>query len=851
MTFALSNAPSQSEVSEAINYLLANFGSNLVADPSNGQITGPSGVVIAYLYRYIAVKYSDSFDGSVNFGDSPTNKAYYGLRNSDDVVESSNHADYIWFKVAGGGFGTTKFLFYQTSGGRQINFVVSTAIPSTGYVPVGTGSIDLDNITTSTPGADVFAAFFQPTSLQVPRNGNPLTPSFTGINPSLYAIYGTIPVDFVTSQTDSDGAFVNNTWRIGGSSTTGNADIVYTNITVGPPTDAGNYAFWPNPTAMASTPATIYVPIRYKNGLGIVSQSTPAEIQLIFVDQGTTGDQNAEANLYQWSISTPGNPSGTSTYTWATGANSGYTGGNGWSTSVPANPGTPLLVLWVASKKVTAASGVATSSVSWTTGFSIAGAGQNGATGPAGYQNAKPVIYQWAITIPAGPVGTSIYTWAAGTFTPIPSGWSLSISTAPSVGYTLWAASVTISDIATATTSTINWSTASIIAAGYAGTNGTNGTNGSNGTNGTNGTNGSSARICYSKTTLTALSPTPTTITTSGPSSFPPNDSWGAGTVWQDTPPAITAGESVYQSDGIYSFATNNTVWNVPYLSALKVGSLSAITTNTGNLTVTGTIQSNTAAISGTTMTGSGAVIYSSGLFSLGNSSTNITYNGASLNLNGPIVSASNLNVANLAAVSSNTGNLNITGTLQSGSAAISGTSMTGSGGVLYSGGNFAFGNSTTNISFNGSTMTLNGAVVGTGNLQSNSVSNFASAFSSSSANYPNNTWTTMQQVSITTTSSSDVIVLASVGLLQGPSAGIYVRIVRDSTVIYVQQNPTGIGMSGGPDGFAPNLPPAFMVSEYLSPGTYTFYLQFYGINGTNSRSNLINRFISAQASYR
>ena len=143
MPFALMNEPSQSEVSEAINYLLANFGSNIAADPSTGQITGPSGIVIAYLYRYLAIKYADSFDGSVNFGDSPTNRGYYGLRNTDSSVESTNYADYIWYKVEGG-FGTTNFLWYITSGGRQIQFFVGNASPALGYATVGTGSIDLD-----------------------------------------------------------------------------------------------------------------------------------------------------------------------------------------------------------------------------------------------------------------------------------------------------------------------------------------------------------------------------------------------------------------------------------------------------------------------------------------------------------------------------------------------------------------------------------------------------------------------------------------------------------------------------------------------------------------------------------
>jgi hypothetical protein len=67
------------------------------------------------------------------------------------------------------------------------------------------------------------------------------------------------------------------------------------------------------------------------------------------------------------------------------------------------------------------------------------------------------------------------------------------------------------------------------------------------------------------------------------------------------------------------------------------------------------------------------------------------------------------LNVTNLQAVSANTGNLNVTGTFQANTAAISGTTMTGSGGILYSSGNFAFGNSTGNIVFNGSNVYING----------------------------------------------------------------------------------------------------------------------------------------------
>jgi hypothetical protein len=174
MPFALTNNPSQSDISEAINYLLANFGPNLSADPSNGQISGPSGVVIAYLYQYIAVKYADSFDGTLNFSNSPTGRTYYGLRNTNSSVESTNPADYIWF-LAAGGFGSTKFLFYQTNGGRQINFFVGTTAPNSTYLQETGASIDLDVVTTTTAYNTAAPSIYYWTSNSIP----PARPSTT------------------------------------------------------------------------------------------------------------------------------------------------------------------------------------------------------------------------------------------------------------------------------------------------------------------------------------------------------------------------------------------------------------------------------------------------------------------------------------------------------------------------------------------------------------------------------------------------------------------------------------------------------------------------------------------------
>jgi len=145
MPFSLPGDPSQTEISDAINYLLNNFGSNVSIDVNTGIVAGPVGG-IGYLYKYLDIKYATSYDGSVGFSNSPTNATYYGARNNNSSVESSNPTDYIWTQVTGG-FGTTKFLFYQTTGGRQINIVVATTAPSASYVQDSGSAIDLDVVT--------------------------------------------------------------------------------------------------------------------------------------------------------------------------------------------------------------------------------------------------------------------------------------------------------------------------------------------------------------------------------------------------------------------------------------------------------------------------------------------------------------------------------------------------------------------------------------------------------------------------------------------------------------------------------------------------------------------------------
>lgn len=370
---------------------------------------------------------------------------------------------------------------------------------------------------------------------------------------------------------------------------------------------------------------------------------------------GAAANKNANIYLYQWSTaSSITAPSGYSTWYWSSLAIDSYSGGGGWSTTVPTNPGTSGLKLWVATKIVTDTATATSTSIDWSTGVSTYVSGQNGAA-TIGVQTAKPEVYQWALTTPSIS-GTATYTWSTGAYT-APSGWTTATTTAPTAGFSLYRAVVNLTDSATATTSTINWGTASIVVSGYAGANGATGAastqvgpTGAKGDTGPTGAAstvagpaGASAKVMYARIAGNPVAAN-ATVSVAGNAKPVSPTAWGTAfnVTWYDTDPTPTSNNSLYVSDGIFN-GTTTTVWTAPYIASLKVGALSAITTNTGNLTVSDYIKANDAAVSGTTMTGSGGVLYSTGLFAFGNATTNIAFNGSQLTLNGNIVSTANI----------------------------------------------------------------------------------------------------------------------------------------------------------------------------------------------------------------
>lgn len=645
MPFFLDGNPTQSEVSEAVNYLLSNFSAGVTSDPNTGQITAPNGGgIIGYLYQYMAVKYADSFDGSVNFSNSPTGRSYFGLRNSNDASESSNYADYIWYQATGG-FGSTKYLWYITTGARSIQFAVATAAPDVGWLQDTGASIDLDVLTSATTPviAESFVSYFTPPVMQVPRTGGPLAPVFTGITPVMYATDKGVVVPFTDAQTDTAVGFVNNSWRIGNSSTTGNADISYTNITIGSPTDAGDYAQWPAPTAMPNSPAYITVPVRYKNSLGVVSQASVSTLQLTYADPGAAGTQGYGIDIsgYTSFVQNPGGaftPTTATlsalltnvtapTYSWV------ITGATPISASTASVVVTPTSSSTGVTATLTVNGSNLPSAISKTVILPVVYDGVPGTAGANGVMSAFPTIYIWtgSSTPPTRPSTTSTYTWSDGSYS-APSGWS---TTAPSntvAGNYLWSITIPLTVSATTTTSTLDWTNTAYTIKSIA-------YNGANGYNGTNGSNGS-ATFVITRSANDSSAPTPTEVYAL----------LGRYAVAGDI---CTVSYNAYNNAVVYQYVTSWSLFatyitgsliveNTITASKLSVTQLSAIAANLGTITAGDLSIGSSPAISGTTMTGTGAHLYSSGNFAFGNSTTNMVFDGSNVYLNGLVNSTLN-----------------------------------------------------------------------------------------------------------------------------------------------------------------------------------------------------------------
>ena len=172
-------------------------------------------------------------------------------------------------------------------------------------------------------------------------------------------------------------------------------------------------------------------------------------------------------------------------------------------------------------------------------------------------------MYYWATSPPAYS-GAFTYNWNTGAVSAYPTGWSSAAGTAPGNGYTLYQRNITLTDTTLAATTNANWSGSSVNTIGYR-------------NDGTIGVQGDSYRIAYIVTTSGTAPSTPGATTVVPPATTAIPSGWSATATAN-----LTDGQYMYQSDGVLSSNTNIITWGIPYLSNLKVGSLSALSANLG-----------------------------------------------------------------------------------------------------------------------------------------------------------------------------------------------------------------------------------------------------------------------------
>jgi hypothetical protein len=369
-TFAITN---NQDVLDALNYTVTNLtatgnialpGNILVGNTGTGIVSDSSdpNTVYGYLYQYILVRYADSADGTVNFSTSPTNRLYYGLRNSNNPSGTgTGAADYVWYEATGG-FGTDKFLFYSTTGGRQAVFSVATAAPTNKYLQtIDSTAIDLDIIS---------SAFTQ----QI-------------VSPLIYQRNSTAPA----------------------TPTGGTYD--FATLTLTPPVGwsgnipAGNTIVW-------SSQNTFESPLSGTVANAAGAWTTPVAT---FAD-GLDGSSNFLVVAYAVANVQPATPdANTGSWNFTTSTGTPPTGNVTWSLA-PSDPGADILWESTAVASIIGSTGTA-NNLTWSTPF--ASGSVPGADGVSVYYYS---IFQTSATTPATPTG-GFYDFATGTGTP-PVGWS-------------------------------------------------------------------------------------------------------------------------------------------------------------------------------------------------------------------------------------------------------------------------------------------------------------------------------------------------------------------------------------------------------------------------------------------
>lgn len=412
---------------EGLNYVVSNLnqggnanisGNVLVANTTSGEITdNATGVIISYLYQYLDVRYADNSTGTTNFSTSPTNRLYYGLRNrASGTAQSSNPADYTWFLVSGGGFSTTKFLFYNTIGGRQVQLSVTTTAPSNLWQQtIDSTPIDLDVVSATLARQLVTLSVFQRAA------SAPATP--TGGSYNFTTLTLTPPAG----------------WAV---SIPAGTDPVYASQATFEAPESGSSA---GPSGAYSAP-------------------------VIIAQDGQSGTSTFIVIAYARYTSTPVTPT-TNTGSWNFGTNTGTpptaTDGVTWFLFPPS--GVDTLYQCQATAQVTGSSGTDTTLV-WTTPVGVGST--PGSDGISVYYYS---VFQNANTTPAVPTG-GFFNFGTGVATP-PAGWG-NFPTAIANNFTFVTSAQVLTGVPTANVSIGNTWGNVVQFTGQTGSAGTNGQNG-------------------------------------------------------------------------------------------------------------------------------------------------------------------------------------------------------------------------------------------------------------------------------------------------------------------------------------------------------------------------------------
>lgn len=332
---------------------------------------------------------------------------------------------------------------------------------------------------------------------------------------------------------------------------------------------------------------------------------------LTVVVNGTTGNSTYTLTVYYQGGTTPTAPTtGTGSYNFSTGAKVMPTGGG--VTWVPSQPASSTVATYSTSTTI---SGQGTSAIAGGTWSAPVLEAINGSTGSNGTSQVRVELY--SNTTSTKPSNSAVtYTISTDTFGGTYTNWSPSMPTTTTAATYMTTALVSTTTPTSAVT-IATWTTPVIVAQ-----------KGADST--VAGPTGNSARIAYIVTTSASPPATPTAVAGDNPP-----------TGWSFTPTAtLTAGQFMYQSNGILS---TNIAWTTPYLSNLKVGSLSALVANLGTVTLdtTGKLYSGTKSTYASTETGI-FLGYDSATtagykFKIGTSTTNLGWDGSSLSITGGV----------------------------------------------------------------------------------------------------------------------------------------------------------------------------------------------------------------------